>query len=249
MQGMTLRQGNCLELMRDIPDDSVDMIFSDPPYGTTACDWDVPIDWAAWWKEARRITKKNAPILLFSQMPFTAELVMTNRKDFRYEWIVEKGMATGFLNASRMPLKCHENVLVFYRALPPYNPIMTKGTRVIRPPRHFVSPIYHKNTYDKPAYDSKGRRYPRDVLRGYFKSFWGKTVHPTQKPVVLAEYFIKTYSNEGALVLDAFMGSGTAGVACRNTGRRFIGMELDERFFAIAKRRTEENQPLKGLYA
>lgn len=249
MQGMTLRQGNCLELMRDIPDDSVDMIFSDPPYGTTACDWDVPIDWAAWWKEARRITKKNAPILLFSQMPFTAELVMTNRKDFRYEWIVEKGMATGFLNASRMPLKCHENVLVFYRALPPYNPIMTKGTRVIRPPRHFVSPIYPESTYNKPAYDSRGKRYPRDVLRGYFKSFGGRTVHPTQKPVVLAEYFIKTYSNEGALVLDAFMGSGTAGVACRNTGRRFIGMELDERFFAIAKRRTEENQPLKGLYA
>ena len=181
MQGMTLRQGDCLKLMRDIPDDSVDMIFSDPPYGTTACDWDVPIDWAAWWKEARRITKKNAPILLFSQMPFTAELVMTNRKDFRYEWIVEKGMATGFLNASRMPLKCHENVLVFYRALPPYNPIMTKGTRSTRKACCFTSPIYYENTYDKPAYDSRGKRYPRDVLCGYFKSFLGKAIHPTQK--------------------------------------------------------------------
>ena len=184
--------------------------------------------------------KKNAAIVLFSQLPFMVDLINSNRKMFRYEWIWEKPLATGHLNSNRMPLKAHENILVFYRQLPTYNPQFTQGK-----PRTYVVPdglankCYHKKK-GLTTYNDGTKYYPRDVQK--FNVVQGHTprYHSTQKPVDLLEYLIKTYTNEGELVLDATMGSGSTGVAAINTGRRFIGFELEKNFYEIAKKRIDE---------
>lgn len=232
---------DCLEKMKDIKDKSIDMILCDLPYGTTARNkWDSIIPFPMLWKQYNRIIKDNGVIALWSQMPFTAQLVMSNLNMFRYEWVVEKTSATGFLNAKKMPMKAHENVLIFYKKLPTYNPQMTHGhTRKVSKAEHKVN---CKKTTDYgehglTTYDSTDR-YPRDVLT--FK--WDKqksNLHPTQKPVALLEYLIKTYTNEHETVLDNCMGSGSTGVACINTNRKFIGIELDKNYFEIAKNRLK----------
>ena len=230
-----IRQGDCLELMKDIPDTSIDMILCDLPYGTTRNKWDSVIPLNKLWEQYERIIKDNGAIVLFSQMPFSAELVHSNLKLFKYEWIWQKDNGTGFLNAKKMPLKIHENILVFYKKLPLYNPQMRTGFKPYKCKQGRHSTNY--GAYEQGHItESNGERYPIDIIK--FKKDSG--LHPTQKPVELLEYLIKTYTNEGDTVLDNCMGSGSTGVACVNTNRNFIGYELNEKYFEIAEKRLNE---------
>lgn len=228
-----LMQGDCLELMRSLPDASVDLILCDMPYGTTQCKWDSVIDLAAMWRELDRVCKPNAAIVMTAAQPFSSILGASNIINLRYSWVWEKSAATGHLNAKRMPMKNHEDVLVFYKRQPTYNPqgIQTFG-KVTR--RGGNGGCYGKSGVENLQ---QFTNYPRTIQR--FASE-GKTVHPTQKPVALMEYLIRTYTNEGDLVLDNCMGSGTTGVACVNTGRNFIGIEMDEGYFQVAMDRINK---------
>ena len=230
-----IKQGDCLELMKDILDTSIDMILCDLPYGTTRNKWDSVIPLNKLWEQYERIIKDNGAIVLFSQMPFSAELVHSNLKLFKYEWIWQKDNGTGFLNAKKMPLKIHENILVFYKKLPLYNPQMRTGFKPYKCKQGRHSTNY--GAYEQGHItESNGERYPIDIIK--FKKDSG--LHPTQKPVELLEYLIKTYTNEGDTVLDNCMGSGSTGVACVNTNRNFIGYELNEKYFEIAEKRINE---------
>lgn len=230
-----LLNGDCLELMQQIPDSSIDMVLCDPPYGTTRNKWDAVIPLDLMWEQLIRITKPTAAIVLFSANPFTSKLIMSNPTMFRYDLIWDKCSTTGFLNAKKMPLRRHEIICVFYKKPPTYNPHMEMRGR----PRnkgsynkskgngdscygHFENITSHNNVY-----------YPTSIIVESNAVQTGK-LHPTQKPTPLFEYLITTYTNAGDTVLDFAMGSGTAGVACKNTGRKFIGMELDENYFKIA---------------
>ena len=228
--------GDCLKELNRIKDESVAMVLADLPYGTTARNaWDKKIPLEPLWKQLKRVIKPDGVITLWSQMPFSAELIMSNPEMFRYEWIVEKGNATGFLNAKKMPLKAHENVLIFYNRLPVYNPQFTHGHERKTTKRKGTRTSCYNEAEAVSSYDSTDR-YPRDVL----KFSWDKQksrLHPTQKPVKACEYFIKTYTNEGDLVLDCCMGSGSTGVAALNTGRDFIGIEADQEYFKTAENR------------
>lgn len=242
MGQMTLLQGDCLELMKDIPNGGVDLLFTDLPFGTTKCKWDTPVDLDRFWELARRVVKPDGAIVLFAQTPFDKVLGMSNIGELRYEWIWEKTEATGHLNAKRMPMKAHENILVFYRKLPTYNPQKTTGhTRKVSTAAHkrncLKSDCYGE--YGDTTYDST-ERYPRSVLRGPTDKQHGMT-GVAVKPVWLCEKMVLTYSDPGEVVLDCCMGSGSIGVACINTGRRYIGMELDEERFQFAKERLEVN--------
>ena len=230
-----IKRGDCLELMKDIPDESIDMILCDLPYGTTKNKWDSVIPLNKLWKSYERIIKDTGAIVLFSQMPFSAELVHSNLKLFKYEWIWQKDNGTGFLNDKKMPLKIHENILVFYKKLPLYNPQMRTGFKPYKCKQGRHSTNY--GAYEQGHItESNGERYPIDIIK--FKKDSG--LHPTQKPVELLEYLIKTYTNENETVLDNCMGSGSTGVACVNTNRNFIGYELDEKYFEIAEKRINE---------
>lgn len=226
--------GDCLELMRDIPDGSIDMILCDLPYGTTKNKWDSVIPFEPLWEQYNRVIKDNGAIVLFSQMPFTVDLVASNYKDFRYEWIWEKLSASGHLNANRMPMKKHENILVFYKKLPTYNPQFTEGKPYV------ATYSTHSSNYGKQKDNittiNDGKRYPVDIIK--FSNDRG--LHPTQKPVELLEYLIKTYTNEGEVVLDNCMGSGSTCVACVNTNRHYIGFEKEPKYYDIACKRLDE---------
>ena len=239
MEKNIIYHGDCIDGMKILQDNSVDMVLTDPPYGTTQNKWDTVVDMDAFWKEIKRVTKKNSAILIFTQMPFTATVVMSNPKMFRYEWICEKVNATGFLNARRMPMKCHENVLVFYGKLPVYHPIMEHGKPYRRGLEDKNSSNYNAVKRLRSG-NPTGTRFPRDVLKVSWRSAFGKTLHPTQKPVSLCEYFIKTYSNKGDIILDPFIGSGTTAVAAINTERKYIGFEKEEEYFDIAQNRLEK---------
>jgi len=230
-----LRHGDCLERMSEIPDGSVDMVLTDPPYGTTQCKWDSVIPFEPMWEQLKRVTKKNGAIVMTASQPFTSALGASSLPMLRYSWVWNKSSATGHLNAKRMPMSDFEDVLVFYKRQPTYNPqgLVPYG-RVTR------------RGGNGGCYGDSGKSnlqqwtsYPRRVLK--FGSE-GQTVHPTQKPVALMEYLIRTYTNEGETVLDFTMGSGTTGVACANTGRSFIGIELDEGYFNIARKRINAVQ-------
>ena len=236
-----LIHGDCLDVMKHIPDGSVDMVLTDPPYGTTACKWDSVIPFEPMWAQLKRITKKNGAIVLFGAEPFSSFLRVSNIKDYKYDWVWEKSQATGFLNAWRMPLKATENISVFYKKPPNYSPILTdKELKNIRPitASTKLSDCYgardlnvHKCPPDKSM--------PKTILK--FNNAQGNT-HPTQKPVALMEYLIRTYTNEGETVLDFTMGSGTTGVACKNLNRSFIGIEMDAEYFRLASERIESHQ-------
>ena len=232
---MELLNGDCLELMKNIPGKSIDMIVCDLPYGTTHNKWDNVIPMESLWEQYNRIIKDHGAIVLFSQMPFGASLIMSNPKMFRYEWIWEKNQAVGFLNAKKMPLRKHENILVFYKHLPTYNP---QGLiKLDEPIQEEGSANRNGKNYgvaDK-SFIRTHKNYPTDIITFSKDSGY----HPTQKPVDLLEYLIKTYTNEGDTVLDNCMGSGSTGVACVNTNRDFIGMELNEEYFKIACGRIE----------
>lgn len=235
MKKFELWHGDCLELMKNIPDGSVDMVLCDLPYGTTRNKWDSIIPLESLWRQYERICKECGAIVLFASTPFDKTLGASNLKMLKYEWIWEKTEATGFLNAKKMPLKAHENILVFYKKPPTYNPQFTAG----EPYRYKKDSISSSNYGDSQGtglIENTGVRYPKTILK--FKK--DKGLHPTQKPVTLLEYLVKTYTHEGDTVLDNSMGSGSTGVACVNTNRRFIGIELDDGYFNIAKKRIEE---------
>ena len=236
-----LMRGDCLEVMREIPDGSVDMVLADPPYGTTACKWDTVIDLSLMWEQLKRVIKPNGAIVMTASQPFTSALVMSNPKMFRYDWVWKKPKGTGHLNAKKMPMRDKEDVLVFYAAQCTYNPQMTAGMAYKNKagdPTKSTSMTESYGAYTNQRPDNLGTRYPKQVLaipvveRG--------SVHPTQKPVALMEYLIRTYTNEGETVLDFTCGSGTTGVACVNTARDFIGIELDQGYFDIAQQRIAE---------
>lgn len=231
-----LQNGDCLYLMRDIPDASVDLILCDLPYGTTRNKWDSVIPLDALWSEYKRISR--GAIVLTAQAPFDKVLGASNLGWLRYEWIWHKSKATGHLNAKLQPMKNHENVLVFYKELPTYNPqgLVRKAVPTVRKGGD------NGTNYGKSDKDAiqEFENYPRSILTIPSE---GKTIHPTQKPLALMEYMVRTYTNPGDLVLDNCMGSGTTGVACLNTGRRFIGMEMDEGYFAKAQARILAAMP------
>lgn len=237
-----LRQGDCLELMKDIEDKSVDMICCDLPYGTTANSWDSVIPFEPLWQQYSRIIKDHGAIVLFSQMPFGASLINSAPKSlpFRHEWIWEKTRATGFLNSHRVPLRAHENILVFYKHLPTYNPQFTAGKPYRSVKQGKMTSNYHQTKGTKVVTQSDGQRYPRDVIR--IENSNNKSFHPTQKPTRLLDYLIKTYTNPNDLVLDNCMGSGSTGVSCVETGRNYVGMELDQHYFEVAKGRIKRAQ-------
>ena len=240
MNKIDLLQGDCLELMKDIPVGSVDMILADLPYGTTACKWDTIIPFEPLWAEYERIIKDNGAIVLTASQPFTTKLINSNINIFRYEWIWEKSRPSNFLFAKKGAMKYHENILIFYKKLPTYNPIMKKGNKA-HDSRGGISRNNITNTINKRKPNTNDMKYPSSIIK--VKSTDStRNLHPTQKPVALFEYLIKTYTNEGDTVLDNVMGSGTTGVACLNTNRRFIGMELDETYFNIAKARIESHE-------
>lgn len=225
--------------MDSIPDKSVDAIITDLPYQQTQRNkWDVIIPFESLWKQYKRVIKDSGAIILFANGIFTAELMMSNKSMWRYNLIWEKTQPTGFLNAKRMPLRNHEDICVFYKKLPTYNPQMTTGhKRKVSKAEHKVN---CKNTtdygeYGATTYDST-ERYPKSVWK-FAKDIQKSALHPTQKPVALVEELIKTYTNPGEIVLDSCMGSGTTGVAAKNLGRRFIGIELDDKYFNIARER------------
>ena len=229
---------DCLEGMKRIPDGSVDMILCDLPYGTTACKWDIIIPFEPLWEQYNRVIKDNGAIVLTADEPFTSQLINSNLKRFRYKWIWEKSYSTGFMNANKRPLKNIEDVLVFYKKLPTYNPqgVIKADKKQVRK-KDKETTIYNDMGLKEGEYIQKFTNYPKQVIKTTKKE---KTVHPTQKPVALFEYLIKTYTNEGDVVLDNCMGSGTTAVAAVNTNRHYIGFELDPKYFDIACQRLDE---------
>lgn len=232
MNAPVLLQGDCLELMRGLPDASVDLILCDLPYGTTRNKWDSVIPFEALWAEYKRVCK--GAMVLTAAQPFTSSLVMSNAKGFKYQWVWEKPKASGFLNARRRPLTAHEDVVVFGN-ISKYNPQGLIATDVNNARKNKAGTGNFGRVSERPYIQKEGN-VPRSVLRFQHET---APVHPTQKPVALMEYLIRTYSNEGDTVLDNCMGSGTTGVACMNTGRRFIGMEMDAGYFEIASARIQ----------
>ena len=234
--------GDCLELMKDIPDGSVDMILCDLPYGTTTKNkWDVVIPFVPLWEQYERVIKDNGAIALFAQMPFAAMLTCSNIKMFRYELVWQKTLAQGFLNANRMPLRAHENILIFYKKLPVYNPQKTQGAPYNKGVRRANCTTNYGNFGETIGANKTGERFPTDVVL-FSNANHQNQMHPTQKPVALLEYLVKTYTNEGDTVLDNCMGSGSTGVACVNTGRKFIGIELDKKYYDVACCRIADAQ-------
>ena len=231
-----LMLGDCLEKMNDIPNGTVDLILTDLPYGMTRNDWDTIIPFEPMWEQFYRVTNQNGAIVLNCMQPFTSKLISSNIKDFKYCWVWDKHLVTGFLNAKKQPMRQHEDIAVFYRKQCTYNPQMTKEKLMVKNRGRRTGSCYGK--YTKMPYKSD-TRYPKSIIDAYAKQNI-KDWHPTQKTVGLLEYLIKTYTNEGDMVLDACMGSGSTGVACINTGRRFIGIEKDAVWFGVAKERINE---------
>jgi site-specific DNA-methyltransferase (adenine-specific) len=265
MTTYTLHHGDCLEIMPTLDAGSVDAVICDPPYGTTACKWDSVIPFAPMWEQIKRLLKPRGACVLFGSQPFTSALVMSNPAWFRYEWVWEKTQTTGFFDANRRPMKAHENILVFAKGQTTYNPQKTramphetKTDKTASKTRLDYTSVYHSdNAYkNKALWKETGLRFPKSVIRfpNWNGALFGKThkatVHPTQKPLALLEYLVKTYTDEGDTVLDFTMGSGTTGHACMNLGRRFIGIEQDAGYFALAQERiADAADPLRHMAA
>jgi len=238
-----LYNADCLIKLADIPDASVDMVLADPPYGTTACKWDSVIPFEPMWSHLKRITKPNSAIVMTASQPFTSALIMSNAGMFKYCWVWEKEQGSMPMNAPYQPIKVHEDIVVFSHAAATFS---KRGSMSYYPQKEVGRPykatqrksgniVFHSDPSGDHFKDNSGDRYPRSVIRHNTQ----RGLHPTQKPVDLMEYLIKTYTNEGAIVLDFTMGSGTTGVACKRLGRSFIGIEKDEKYFAIAKERID----------
>ena len=257
-----LFKGDCLEVMKSIPDKSIDAIITDPPYGTTACKWDSVIPFDLMWEQLNRIIKPNGAIVLFGSEPFSSVLRMSNIKNYRYDWIWEKNYSGGFILAKKQPMKYHENLSVFYMKQPTYNPIFEDYSLTTKK-RFKNSGIVNSNKMQLAGYknDIQGiarvndeiklerGKYPKSIqkIKGVPNAN-GFKLHPTQKPVQLIEYLIKTYTNENETILDFTMGSGTTGVACKNLNRKFIGIEMDDKYFNIAENRINNHIVTKELF-
>jgi site-specific DNA-methyltransferase (adenine-specific) len=242
---MQLYQGDCLEVMKNIPDKSVDMILCDLPYGTTACSWDTIIPFDKLWEQYNRVIKDNGAICLFGSEPFASNLRLSKFDLYKYDWYWEKERGTGFARANKQPLRKIENICVFYKKQPFYNSV---GKKLDKPYKHAL-PIVKSNSDNvansnldngERMYSSYEYSKKHNLLR--FARKTKGSLHPTQKPVALMEYLIETYTNVGETVLDNCMGSGTTGVACKHLNRNFIGIELDPNYFEIAKNRIENEQ-------
>jgi len=240
-----LYNDDMFNVLGEIEPQSIDLLLTDFPYGTLnkRNEWDVIIDYEQFWKYVDVICKPNAAIISTAQQPFTSKLISTNYSMFRYCLIWEKSKATGYLNSKKMPLKAHEDIVVFYKKICTYNPQMTDGEPYDKGSAVRDTEVYGKQTTEVHVKNENGKRFPRSVI--YFKTAEreGK-LHPTQKPVALMEYLIKTYSNENDNILDPCMGSGTTGVSCIQTNRNFIGIERDENYFGIAEKRIKGTAPL-----
>ena len=236
MAKIELYNGDCLELMKSIPDKSVDMILCDLPYGTTQCKWDTIIPFEELWKQYNRIIKDNNAIVLFGSEPFSSALRMSNVKDYKYDWIWNKVKPSGHLNAKRIPLKQHEIISVFCKGKCNYYPIMTEQKP--RVSRNYLNNKSELFGTEKEVSRVTDKKYPKTIL-DFSNASQKDKFHPTQKPVELLEYLIRTYTQEGEIILDNTMGSGSTGVASVNTNRSFIGIELDKNYFNIAKERIE----------
>ncbi len=248
-----LRKGDCLELMRDLPNESIDMILADLPYGTTKCKWDTIIPFDKLWEQYERIIKPKGAIVLTANQPFTSALIMSNPKLFRYEWIWEKSRPTGFPMAKHRPMKNHETIIVFSKSPATYTPsgFMNYYPQGVEECDRIIKRTNKHKTATNGGdlgteIHSTQTGFPKTILKIKNTNKDSKN-HPTEKPVELMEYLIKTYTNEGEVVLDNTMGSGTTGVACINTNRSFIGMELDDKYFEIAKARINEARDAKQL--
>ena len=240
-----LMQGDCLEMMKEISDSSIDLVLADPPYGRTPCTWDSIIPLEPMWDHLKRIIKPNGVIAMTASQPFTTTLISSNPKMFKYCWVWVKNKKTGFLNAKKQPLRQTEDVVIFYSKPPTYNPQKTTGHKPVN--------SYTKHTSDgetmgktKCGISGGGQtdRYPTNLIRVAVvnnDNSGGDKMHSSQKPVALMEYLIKTYTNDGDLVVDFAMGSGTTGLACVNLNRNFIGIELDKRYFNIAENRINQD--------
>jgi site-specific DNA-methyltransferase (adenine-specific) len=246
----TVFNEDCLMGMSRIPEKSIDMILCDLPYGTTACKWDVIIPFEPLWKQYERVIKENGAIVLTASQPFTSALVMSNPKMFRYEWVWLKTFFTGFMSASKIPMKAHENILVFYKSQPTYNSQLLKRTEAelkrrvnIRTEKHLTDTYLGGHlSYCKERKDSF-YKFANSVINAKAHKIHDRGLHPTQKPIALFEYLIKTYTNEGKTVLDNCMGSGTTAIACINTNRNYIGFEKEEKYYNIIQERIKKHTP------
>jgi len=244
-----LLKGDCLEVMKTIEDNSIDAIITDPPYGTTACKWDSVIDFDLMWEQLNRIIKPNGAIVLFGSEPFSSALRMSNIKNYKYDWVWEKTRPSNPALAKKRPLNYSEFIHIFYKKQPTYNPQMIQGNKnhsqgkgIRKTKNESNLPTSTKSYMNNPDSNMK---FPKNIIifdRGKIQT------HPTQKPVALMEYLIKTYTNENETVLDFTMGSGSTGVACKNLNRNFIGIELDTEYFEIAENRINEVQTQTKLH-
>ena len=235
----TIYNEDCLIGMRSIPAKSIDMILTDLPYGSTQCKWDVVLPFEELWEQFNRIIKDNGAIVLFGTEPFSSHLRISNLKNYKYDWVWDKVRGTGFLNAKRQPMRNHESISVFYKKQCVYNPIKTQGhvKKKSYRARHLQTDVYGEMQNDC-LYEST-ERYPRSI-QVFSTDTRNSSLHPTQKPVALCEYLIKTYTNEGDLVFDSCVGSGTTAVACINTGREYLGFENNKEYYEIALKRIKE---------
>jgi site-specific DNA-methyltransferase (adenine-specific) len=232
-----LRLGDCLEVMKTIEDKSIDAIICDLPYGTTRNKWDSIIPLDLLWEQYNRIIKERGAIVLFAQTPFDKVLGASNLKMLKYEWIWEKDRASGHLNAKKMPMKAHENILVFYKKLPIYNPQKTTGHKPSNVSGKRLKETTNYGKFENLIKGGQTDRYPRSVYKCNVVNSQHGIVHPTQKPLSLVEMLVSTYTNEGDTILDNTMGSGTTMLACKNLNRNGIGIEQDEKYFKIAQER------------
>jgi len=230
--------GDAITEMSKLKNNSIDMILCDLPYGTTQCSWDTIISFEDLWREYERIIKLNGAIVLTASHPFTSNLVMSNPKLFKYSLVWEKSKSTGYLNSKKMPMRSHEDILVFYKKAPTYNPQMTQGDPYDKGKAHRPTEVYGEQKGEIHVVNNTGLRYPRSVQ--YFKTAEseGKVFHPTQKPISLMEWLIKTYTNEGDIILDNCVGSGTTAIAALRTNRKYIVIDIDEEYIEITKTRV-----------
>lgn len=247
---ISLMQGDCLELMKNIPDGSVDMVLTDPPFGVVACKWDSVIPFEPMWEQLKRIIKPNGAIVLFGSEPFSSALRVSNIKQYKHDWVWHKDKPSGFLNAKKYPMKYFEYIHVFCKKTPQYNPqfFESKPMNTVNHSGSVQSDNYGRYSKIENKRRNTTQRYPSDILRFNTVNNQSKDkYHPTQKPVALLEYLIKTYTQENETVLDFTAGSFSTGVACVNIGRSFIGIEKDERYFNIGVNRIKERILCLGL--
>jgi hypothetical protein len=240
--------GDCLDLMREIPDKSVDLVLTDPPYGTTGNEWDVPVPFGPMWEQfTRLVVNDRSPIVMFGMPPFSSELIVSNKRMYRYSWVWDKIAPVGHLNAKLAPLRRYEMIMVFSRKAPAYYPQMQRGKPYVRRRQGFSKSNY--GAYGPSDTKNLGTRYPTDIIDQFHNASRSGRIHPTEKPVSLLEYLICTYSRPRDVVLDPFIGSGATAIACIHTGRHFIGIEKHEPYFLKAQERIDKERQQARLFS